>query len=60
MAFASETTNGGHEENVGQFIVHHVQNSGEWNIFGYHLQLPKFEPVNVLGLSIDLSITNHV
>lgn len=50
----------GHEENVGQFIVHHVQNSNEWNIFGYHLQLPQFEPINVLGISIDLSITNHV
>jgi F-type H+-transporting ATPase subunit a len=50
----------GHEENVGEFIVHHVQNSNEWNIFGYHVQLPQFEPVTILGVPIDFSITNHV
>ena len=49
-----------HQENVGEFIVHHVQNSNEWNIFGYHLPLPQFEPFTVLGIQIDLSITNHV
>jgi len=48
------------EENVGEFIIHHVQNSNEWNIFGFHLQLPQFEPVNILGMQIDFSITNHV
>jgi len=62
MAFASETTNGGHEENVGEFIIHHVQNSGEWTIIPDYitLHLPQFKPINVLGMSIDLSITNHV
>jgi F-type H+-transporting ATPase subunit a len=50
----------GHDENVGEFIIHHVQNSSEWNIFGYHLQLPHFEPINIFGIPIDLSITNHV
>ena len=55
----SENANGAKEENLGEYIMHHVQNSNEWNIFGYHLQLPQFEPLNVLGLSIDLSITNH-
>jgi F0F1-type ATP synthase membrane subunit a len=48
------------EENVGEFIIHHVQNSKEWNILGYHLQLPQFEPVNILGMQIDFSISNHV
>ncbi len=48
------------EENVGEFIIHHVQNSNEWNVFGYHLSLPQFEPVNILGLQIDFSISNHV
>ena len=55
----SENANGAKEENLGEYIMHHVQNSNEWNIFGYHLQLPQFEPLNVLGMSIDLSITNH-
>ena len=48
------------KESVGDFIVHHVQNSHEWNLFGYHIHLPQFEPFNVLGIQIDLSITNHV
>lgn len=48
------------EENVGEFIVHHVQNSGEWNVFGYHIHLPHFDPINIFGIQIDLSITNHV
>jgi F-type H+-transporting ATPase subunit a len=50
----------GEEENVGQYIVHHIQNSSEWNLFGYHLHLPQFEPIPVFGMTIDLSITNHV
>ncbi len=50
----------GQEENVGEFILHHVQNSNEWNIFGYHVQLPQFEPVNIFGVQFDFSITNHV
>ena len=49
----------GQEENVGEFIIHHVQNSNEWNILGYHLPLPHFE-VNLFGINLDLSITNHV
>jgi len=50
----------GHQENVGECIIHHVKNSNEWNVFGYHMQLPQFEPVNILGVSVDFSITNHV
>ena len=48
------------KESVGEFIIHHVQNSNEWNVFGYHIQLPQFEPLNIFGVQIDLSITNHV
>jgi F-type H+-transporting ATPase subunit a len=55
-----DTTRAGNEENVGEYIIHHVQNSSEWNLFGYHLHLPQFKPLTVLGVSIDLSITNHV
>jgi len=50
----------GQQENVGEFIVHHVSNSNEWNVFGYHIHLPQFEPFTFLGIQIDLSITNHV
>jgi len=46
--------------NVGEYIIHHVQNRNEWNIFGYNLHLPQFEPITILGLKIDLSITYHV
>jgi F-type H+-transporting ATPase subunit a len=60
IAAISENAKNGHEENVGEFITHHVQNSAEWNVFGFHLHLPQFEPINVFGISIDLSITNHV
>jgi F-type H+-transporting ATPase subunit a len=58
----ANTTGGetGEQENVGEYIIHHVQNSNEWNLFGYHLQLPQFEPFSILGMTIDLSITKHV
>jgi F-type H+-transporting ATPase subunit a len=46
--------------NVGDYIIHHIQNHNEWNVFGYNIHLPQFEPFTVLGLKIDLSITNHV
>jgi F-type H+-transporting ATPase subunit a len=55
-----DTVEEGHKEDIGQYIIHHVQNSNEWNIFGYHLHLPQFEPIQFMGLTIDLSITNHV
>ena len=38
-----ETPENGHEENVGEYILHHVSNSNEWNIFGYHLHLPQLK-----------------
>lgn len=48
------------EEGLGEYILHHLQDSKEWNVFGYHIHLPTFEPVTVLGLQIDFSITLHV
>jgi F-type H+-transporting ATPase subunit a len=48
------------DENVGKFIVHHVTNSSEWNVLGFHIHLPQFEPVTIFGLQINFSITNHV
>jgi len=49
-----------HQESIGDWITHHLQNSSEWHIPGLHLHLPHFEPVHLFGLTIDLSITNHV
>ena len=55
-----EGTDEAQKEDIGGYIIHHVSNSNEWNIFGWHLHLPQFEPVNFLGMTIDLSITQHV
>ncbi len=60
FAFLTEVTETEKEEGLGDFIIHHIQNSNEWNVFGYHLHLPQFKPIHVLGMEIDLSITNHV
>jgi F-type H+-transporting ATPase subunit a len=49
-----------HEEGLGSFILHHLQDSKEWNMFGYHVHLPSFAPIHFLGIEIDLSITLHV
>ena len=48
------------EDGLGQFIIHHLQDSNEWNVFGMHVHLPTFPPIQFLGLEIDLSITQHV
>jgi len=49
-----------HEESLGEYIIHHLQDSHEWNLFGYHIQLPTFTPVQIFGISVDFSITLHV
>ncbi len=49
----------GQKDNLGEFIIHHVKNSNELNIFGYHVPLPQFEPIDIFGIQIDMSITNH-
>lgn len=56
----TETAHEQEKETLGQFIIHHIKDSHEWNLFGYHLQLPTFKPVSFLGMQIDLSITLHV
>jgi len=58
-AAAVADTLSGQEENVGGWISHHIQNSGEWHLPGLPLHLPHFEPIRFLGMEIDLSITNH-
>ncbi|MFZ0389645.1 MAG: F0F1 ATP synthase subunit A [Calditrichia bacterium] len=47
-------------ENLGDFIVHHLQDSRVWNLPGHQVHLPTFPPINLFGLEIDLSITLHV
>lgn len=49
-----------HQENIGDWIQHHIQNQPEWNLFGYHVHLPQFEPINIFGTMIDLSVSSHV
>ncbi len=45
---------------LGEWIQHHLQDSHEWHLPGLHINLPKFEPIHVLGMQIDLSISLHV
>ena len=48
------------EENIFAELLHHVQDAPKLETpFGY-LSLPQFEPVQLLGISIDFSITKHV
>ena len=47
-------------ESIGGFIQDHIGNSDSWHLPGLHIHLPQFEPVQFLGMNIDLSITNHV
>ncbi len=56
----NEVTETQKEEGLGKFIIHHVENSHEWNVLGLHIHLPVFEPIHFLGMEINLSITNHV
>ncbi len=49
------------EENIGRWIIDHISNSNEWHLpFGIHIPLPQFEPIQIFGLTIDFSITNHI
>ncbi len=49
-----------HESGLGQYIIHHINDSHEWNLLGLHIPLPRFEPFHLFGLEIDLSITQHL
>jgi len=50
-----------HSETIGTWIQHHLQNTSAWHIFpGVELHLPHIHPFHFLGLTIDLSIKNHV
>ena len=49
------------EQKEGNWILHHIRDSHELDLepFGI-IHLPKFEPIRLLGLTINLSITKHV
>ncbi len=50
-----------HGENIGAWIQHHLMNGPEWAILpSVHIHLPHFPPIHFLGMTIDLSIGNHV
>ncbi len=59
MDVAEKTESHG-ETGLGDYIIHHIQDSNEWNVFGFHVHLPTFKPVYILGIPFDFSITHHV
>lgn len=49
------------EESLFAKLLHHVQDSHELEIpFLGHIELPRFHPVDIAGISVDFSITKHV
>jgi F-type H+-transporting ATPase subunit a len=63
MAYTStlvETAEKNGNDGLGDYIIQHIQDSHEWNVFGYHIHLPTFKPVYVFGIELDFSITQHV
>lgn len=49
-----------HKDDIGGWITHHIQNSDAWHPTPWTaIHLPHFPPVEILGMTIDLSITNH-
>ena len=55
-----ETVENKGSEGLGDYIIHHIQDSHEWNVFGYHIHLPTFKPVYLFGIEFDFSITQHL
>ena len=55
-----ETADKNGNDGLGDFIIHHLQDSNEWNVFGYHIHLPTFKPIYVFGIELDFSITQHL
>jgi F-type H+-transporting ATPase subunit a len=50
---------GGSQE-IAEYLLEHVQDSHHLELPGMTVTLPHFEPVQVLGMSFDMSITKHV
>jgi len=48
------------EVNIFAELLHHVQDAPTLETPFGHISLPQFEPVQILGMSLDFSITKHV
>ncbi len=61
VAAAAASAGHGGAENPFAGMLHHIYDAHELEFppFG-HIELPHFPPVNILGISVDLSITKHV
>lgn len=57
---AAEKADAHTQTGLGEYIIHHLQDSHEWNVLGYHIHLPTFKPIYLLGIEIDFSITMHL
>ncbi len=55
-----ETAEKNPQTGLGDYIIHHIKDSHEWNVLGFHIPLPTFPPVHLLGVEFDFSITQHV
>jgi F-type H+-transporting ATPase subunit a len=56
---AAAANEGGNQE-IAKYLLEHVQDAQHLQLPGMTITLPHFAPVEILGLSIDLSITKHV
>ncbi len=41
-------------------LLHHLEDSHELDLFFVHFDLPRFAPLHIAGLTLDMSITKHV
>lgn len=54
-------SSGGHGEGFNfVHLLEHIKNSNSVELPGVHLMLPQFAPVQIGGISVDLSLTKHV
>lgn len=59
QAHGEEAAEGATPDLAGM-LMHHLSDSGEWELPGFVLHLPQFPPIQVGSLAIDLSPTKHV
>lgn len=59
-SLAASAAQASQDDNIGHWIINHITNSNEWHIPWLHLHLPLFKPFQFLGITIDLSISNHL
>ena len=51
---------GAHDALSTETMMHHVTNAGEIDVGFTTFHLPEFDPIQLAGLTLDLSITRHV